>query len=195
MFTCPCTLPRLWHSSMCKQNFMVYLYWSNHALTCTLCHPSCPDLYAVFSQLVMYSICKQQPVAYLYWSSLCSDMHGEGTSGMCERFEYRCLSLYVNQPWWTFPKLSNPTSNLVLSCCLASHSQSKYCSVQLIDTLHNATSVKEQTTYLVVDRSCVTLCGCDVLQRCAICMKLMCHEARNKSQVQSGHVSDMVTSS
>lgn len=98
---------------------------------------------------------------------------------MCERFEYRCLSLYVNQPWWSFPKLSNPTSNLVLSCCLASHSQSKCCSVQLIDTRHNATSVKEQTTYLVVDRSCVTPCGCDVLQRCAICMKLMCDEARN----------------
>ena len=74
--------------------------------------------------------------------------------------------------------------------------------MQLIDTLHIATSVKEQTTYLVGDRSCVTpctrssTCGCDVLQKCAICMKLMCDEARNKPQEQSGHVvSDMVTSS
>ena len=162
-----------------------------HSMSPILTRPLCSVL-PTCNVLNMQATACGIPVLVQPWS----DMHGEGTSSVCERFECRCLSLYVNQPWWTFPKLSNPTSNPVLSCCLASHSQSKCCSVQLIDTLHNATSVKEQTTYLVVDRSCVTPCGCDVLQRCVICMKLMCDEARNKSQVQSGHVvSDMVTSS
>jgi hypothetical protein len=166
--------PKLCQTAVCIKGMSIPSACDHCIHTCPLCNfpPNCK--WVQFASISLWHTCAglvtcmMETLVVCVWAFYASACHYI-TAHPCAI----CSS-------WTAPPAI--TSNFVLSSCLAWHSQSKCWSVQFIDTLYKVTSVWQQTTYPVADRSCVSLCGCDGMQRCAMCLKLMCAEARSKPQ-------------